>query len=302
MQTDCIQPFLFEHLDIRGALVSLDVTWQALTAQRDYPVNVARLLGEMSAVTTLISANLKQPGRMTFQLRGEGAINLLVLDCDEQLRLRGMARWDATRLRQDSTLPDLLGVGQLGDSQLGGGQLLLSLDTVAMRQPYQSLVPMQGDSIAAIFEHYLTLSEQQPTRLLLAANAQRAVGMLVQKMPDADKCDADGWNRVQHLLATLKSDEHLLLPPLDLLSRLFPDEEIRVFAPRAVSYHCPEDWEKIHAMLRSLGREECEAVLRETINPYPGKIHVRDDICNRDYFVVEAELDAIFDAPAHRLH
>jgi len=292
MQTDCIQPFLFEHLDIRGALVSLDVTWQGLTAQRDYPVNVAQLLGEMSAVTTLISANLKQPGRMTFQLRGEGAINLLVLDCDEQLRLRGMARWDASRLRQEAALPELL----------GDGQLLLSLDTATMRQPYQSFVPMQGDSIALIFEHYLTLSEQQPTRLLLAANTQRAVGLLVQKMPEADKCDADGWNRVQHLLATLKSDEHLLLPPLDLLSRLFPEEKIRVFTPRAVSHHCPEDWEKIHSMLRSLGREECEAVVREASNPHPGKIHIRDDICNRDYFVDAAELDAIFDAPAHRLH
>jgi molecular chaperone Hsp33 len=287
MQTDCVQPFLFEHLDIRGALVSLDQTWRELAAERDYPADVARILGEMSAVTTLISANLKQPGRMTFQLRGDGAINLLVLDCDEQLRLRGMARWNAETLQPGETLPRLL----------GDGQLLLSLDAVAMRQPYQSFVPMQGDSVAAIFEHYLTLSEQQPTRLVLAANDHRAVGLLLQKLPESDLKDSDGWNRISHLIATLKADEQLAHSPHDLLHRLFPHEEIRVFAPRAVSHHCPEDWEKIHAMLRSLGRAECEAIVRDH-----GEIHVRDDICNRDYGVLPDELDAMFDAPAHRLH
>jgi molecular chaperone Hsp33 len=287
MQTDCVQPFLFEHLDIRGALVSLDQTWRELAAERDYPADVARILGEMSAVTALIAANLKQPGRMTFQLRGDGAINLLVLDCDEQLRLRGMARWNAESLQPGETLPKLL----------GDGQLLLSLDAAAMRQPYQSFVPMQGDSVAAIFEHYLTLSEQQPTRLVLAANDQRAVGLLLQKMPESDLKDSDGWNRISHLIATLKADEQLTHSPLDLLHRLFPHEEIRVFAPRAVSHHCPEDWVKIHAMLRSLGREECETILRDK-----GEIHVRDDICNRDYRIVATDLDAMFDAPAHRLH
>ncbi|MDP2787032.1 MAG: Hsp33 family molecular chaperone HslO [Pseudomonadota bacterium] len=301
MQTDCVQPFLFEHLAIRGALVTLDKTWRDLAAGRDYPANVTRILGEMSAVTTLIAANLKQAGRMTFQLRGAGPINLLVLDCDggndAQLQIRGMARWDAQTLRQDAALPALL----------GDGQLLLTLDAVAMRQPYQSFVPMQGDSVAAIFEHYLTLSEQQPTRLILAANATRAVGLLLQKMPDTElpdsaQHDADGWNRIQHLLGTLQADEQLAQPPLDLLRRLFPAEDVRVFAPRPVSHHCPQDWEKIHAMLRSLGRAECDAMLHDESEGHAGEIHVRDDICNHDYWIDAADLDAIFAAPAHRMH
>lgn len=287
MQTDCVQPFLFEHLDIRGALVSLDQSWRELAAGRDYPDDVARVLGEMSAVTTLIAANLKQPGRMTFQLRGDGAINLLVLDCDEQLHLRGMARWNDKKLAQCVQLPDLL----------GDGKLLLSLDAAAMRQPYQSFVPMQGDNVAAIFEHYLTLSEQQPTRLVLAADSRRAAGLLLQKLPDADLRDADGWNRIGHLLGTLSAAELLAQAPIELLHRLFPEEEVRVFMSRAVTHHCPEDREKIHAMLRSLGRAECEAILRQE-----GEIHVRDDICNRDYRIVADELDAMFAAPAHRLH
>jgi molecular chaperone Hsp33 len=287
MQTDCVQPFLFEHLDIRGALVSLDRAWLDLTAGRDYVPAVRELLGEMSAVTCLISANLKQPGRMTFQLRGDGAVNLLVLDCDEQLRLRGMARSQVDAVMED------LPVRQL----LGDGQLLLTLDAPDMRQPYQSLVPLEGDSIAAIFENYLNLSEQQPTRLLLAADAKCAVGLFVQKLPDADHKDPDGWNRVMHLLDTLTPAEHLAHGPLDLLRRLFPEEDVRVFAARPVTHHCPDDPEKIHAMLRGLGRAECDAILLDK-----GEIHVRDDICNRDYRFDAEAVEFLFAAPSQRMH
>ena len=284
---DCVQPFLFEHLDIRGALASLDGAWRDLAAGRDYPAPVRDLLGEMSAVTCLITANLKQPGRMTFQLRGDGAVNLLVLDCDERLHLRGMAR---RREGADSTaasVPELL----------GDGRLLLTLDAEGMRQPYQSLVFLEGDSLAAIFEHYLNLSEQQPTRLALAADGRRAAGLLLQKLPDADHKDPDGWNRIQHLLGTLSHAELLAHPPLELLRRLFPEEDIRVFPPRPVRHHCPEDPEKIHAMLRSLGRAECDAILAEK-----GEIHVRDDICNRDYHFDAAALEALFAAPSRDMH
>ena len=287
MHSDCVQPFLFEHLDIRGALVSLDRSWRELAAGRDYPQAVLKLLGEMSAVTCLIAANLKQPGRMTFQLRGDGEVNLLVLDCDEQLRLRGMARGREAGVAGNPTARQLL----------GNGQLLLTLDAEGMRQPYQSLVPLEGDGIAAIFEHYLNLSEQQPTRLLLAADDRRAVGLLAQKLPDADRKDEDGWNRVMRLLDTLTPAEHLAHSPLDLLRRLFPEEDTRVFAPRPVSHHCPDDPEKIHAMLRGLGRAECDAILKDK-----GEIHVRDDICNRDYRFDAEALKAVFAAPGHRMH
>jgi molecular chaperone Hsp33 len=282
-----IHPFLFERLDIRGAIVSLDAAWRSLLAGRGYPAPVANMLGEISAVATLIAANLKQPGRMTFQLRGEGPVNLLVLDCDEQLRLRGVAHWKPEAGRARQSVPELL----------GHGQLALTLDTAGMRQPYQSLVPLVGDNIADIFEHYLTQSEQQPTRLMLAAGPERAVGLFLQKLPSADARDPDGWNRIQHLLATLSPAEMLGRATLDLLRQVFPEEDIRVFAARPVTHHCPEDWEKVQNMLRSLGRAECDTILREK-----GEIVIRDDICNRDYHLDGQAVAALFEPPSPTLH
>jgi len=287
---DSVTRFLFEGLDIRGALVHLGPCWQSLQKGRGYGPVEARLLGEMAAVTVLIAAQLKQPGRLTFQLRGEGPISLLIMDCDEQLRLRGMAR--AAPGLTPAPVPQLLGADK-------GGQLMLNLDFPTARHPYQSFVPLVGDSIASIFEHYLEQSEQLPARLFLAASGQAACCLFLQKMPGADALDPDGWTRISHLAATMKQDELLELDAATLLSRLFHEEilqgeqdgskGVRLYDPRPVTHHCPEDREKVENMLLALGREEAEAILAEH-----GEILVKDDICNREYHFTPEEIAALF--------
>lgn len=273
-----VRGFLFEQLDIRGAWVQLGADWRAMTAGRNYPEPVLELLGQLAVVTTLITGNLKQAGRLTFQLRGDGAVSLLVMDCDEQLRLRGMAR-SAPELDAGS-LPALL----------GDGALTLTLDAAGMRQPYQSFVPLQGDTLAAVFEHYLMQSEQTPTRLWLAAKHETAAGLFLQALPGAGLRDPDGWNRLQILADTVRPDELTGLGAIKLIERLFPEEDVRVYDPRPVTYHCPYDPEKIHAMLRSVGRTECEAILAEQ-----GEIRVHDEICNHEYVLDAAAVAALFE-------
>lgn len=272
-----VRGFLFEALDIRGAWVRLDQTWRDMIAGRAYALPTVALLGELAAVTALIASNLKHRGRLTFQLRGAGAVDRLVMDCDEALRLRGMAHEAA----EVEVLPL--------KTVLGEGFLTLTLDTPDMRQPYQSQVPLVGETLAEVFEHYLAQSEQQPARLWLAADAQTAAGMFLQALPGAAARDEDGWNRVQTLAATLTAGELLRLNSIELLGRLFAEEDVRVFDPRPVTWHCPEDWGKILSMLRSLGRDECEAIVRDM-----GEIHVHDDICNRDYHLSGADVKSLF--------
>lgn len=271
--------FLFEQLDIRGAWVQLGPDWRAMTAGRHYAEPVEELLGQLAVVTTLITANLKQAGRLTFQLRGDGDVSLLVMDCDEQLRLRGMAR----------ATPDVA-AGNV-TTLLGKGAMTLTLDTEALRQPYQSHVPLQGDTLAAVFEHYLEQSEQTPTRLWLAANHETAAGLFLQALPGAKMRDADGWNRVQILADTVRADELLELGSIKLIERLFPEEDVRVYDPRPVSHHCPYDLAKIHAMLVSVGQAECESIIAEQ-----GEIRVHDDMCNHEYVLDAAAVGALFTA------
>lgn len=275
--SDAVQRFLLEDLDIRGAVVQLESCWQAIRTGRNAPPAVDSLLGQMCGVTAIISANLKQAGRLTFQLSGHGPVSMLVIDCSQALNLRGYARHADTGAA--TNLRDLL----------GDGRLMMTLDVESAREPWQSMVPVEADSIAGVFEHYLAQSEQQPAVLMLAANGERVGGLFLQKLPGADMKDADGWNRVEQLARTLKDEELLGLPAEDLLTRLFHEENVRVFSPQPVKHDFPPQPEKIADMLRSLGQAEIERILSEQ-----GEIHVRDDLSNHDYRLSSDEARALF--------
>ena len=281
---DAVCSFLFEDLDIRGALVQLGSAWRGLYAGRNYAPATRQLLGEMTAVTALLGSQMKSPGRLSFQIQGHGAIRLMLVDCNEQLQLRGVAK--APEDLQPAPVPQLL----------GDGKLVLTLQDKSGSQPYQSMVPLEGETVAAIFENHLQQSAQQPARLWLSTDDVVACGLFLQKLPQADERDADGWNRVQILAATLQPGD-LALPPKTLLSRLFPEEAVRLFTPRTASYHCPRDEAKVLDMLRALGREELQAIIVEH-----GAVVIHDDICNHEYRFGPDVIEQLFPAPTRTLH
>ena len=51
--SDYYRPFLFEDLDIRGAVARLGPAWRAMCHGRDYPPAVRDMLGEMTAVSLI---------------------------------------------------------------------------------------------------------------------------------------------------------------------------------------------------------------------------------------------------------
>lgn len=288
---DAVHRFIFEHLDIRGALVQLGPAWQAMQARRNYVAPVRELLGELAAVAAIIGSNLKTPGRITFQLQGHGPVAMLVMDCDQQLRMRGMARLRPDIQNDAATALVATGIHEL----LGDGQLALNLQT-EQGSPYQSIVPLEGDKVGTVFEHYLTQSEQLPARLWLVANEHTACGLFLQKLPDAEARDHDGWARIETLAATVRDDE-LTLAPTDLLGRLFANEEVRLFSPRPVTWHCPRDEAKVRDMLISLGQDELRAMLADA-----EQISVDDEICGHEYRFGRELLDELFPPAGRVLH
>jgi molecular chaperone Hsp33 len=268
MQTDYVQRFLFEDLDIRGRLVCLTGAWQRMLNGRDYPEDIASLLGHTTALNVLLGANQKGAGRVTLQVQGSGPVRLLVADCTADLQIRGMAAY-----RKEET--PLEGSQR---SLLGDGRLSVTLEDLKSGRFYQSLVPLEGETLEQIFEHYLSQSEQTTTYLRLKADGGALCGLLLEKLPKADARDPDGWNRVIHLASTLTLDETRDAQPYDLLTRVFPEELMRVFRLYAVEYHCPYDESKVKDMLLGLGREEVESILAEQ-----GEVVIRNEMCNHEY-------------------
>ncbi len=285
---DAVHRFLLEDLDIRGALVQLGPSWAATNSRRSYAAPVRNLLGELAAVTALIGSNLKTPGRLSFQMQGHGPVSMLLMDCNEKLHLRGMAKTELVAGAETS-------IASAGDL-IGDGQLVLTLRSNAAQEPYQSIVPLEGDTLATIFERYLEQSQQHPARLWLAATADTACGLFLQKLPEADLRDPDGWNRIEQLAATVHPDE-LALPPETLLTRLFSAEDVRLFAPRPAAWHCPRDEEKARNLLLSLGRAEIEAMLADA-----EIISIEDEICGHEYRFGAEILDELFPPAGRILH
>src|SRR5437660_4064727 len=136
MQTDYVQRFLFEELDIRGRLLCLTGAWQRMLDGRDYPDDIASLLGHTTALNTLLGANQKGAGRVTLQVQGSGPVRLLVADCTADLRIRGMATYEGPTKGAPSER-----------KLLGNGRLAVTLEDAKSGQLYQSLVPLEGETL-----------------------------------------------------------------------------------------------------------------------------------------------------------
>jgi molecular chaperone Hsp33 len=275
---DSLSRFLFEHLPLRGEIVRLDSVWQQVLDRHDYPPILRDMMGELCAAAVLLAATLKLDGAMVLQIHGKGAVKLLVVECSGDLELRATAKWEGEL--QEGTLPDLV----------GDGRFVITLDPKDGGQTYQGIVPLEGDSIADILQGYMSRSEQLETRLWLAADAESAGGMLLQKLPEqAEVHDEDAWGRATQLADTLKSEELLALTAEELVHRLYHEEDIRMFDTQRVAFRCACSRDNVANMLRMIGREEVDQILAER-----EEIEVHCEFCNERYVFDKVDADAVF--------
>jgi molecular chaperone Hsp33 len=300
--SDTLQKFIFDNAAVRGEFVELADTWREVQQHHDYPPAVMTVLGEMLAAAALLTANLKFNGSLVMQVHGDGPVRLLVVECDAQLRLRATAKLaEDVAIAPDASLTALINAH-------GRGRFVITLDPqdkMPGQQPYQGIVPLDGESMSTIIENYMLRSEQLDTRLWVAANAGVARGLLLQKLPrhsggddqtvqaSAEE-DAETWNRAVVLASTLKQEELLATDIGTLMQRLFWEETIRVFDPAQPQFHCSCTREKVGNMLKLLGREEIDSALAEL-----GQLGINCDFCGKHYDFDKVDCAQLFasDAP-----
>src|SRR5262245_39500726 len=198
---DLLHHFLFERLPVRGHLVRLDASWRAAIEHHEYPEAVASALGEAMAASALMAGALKFEGRLSLQFEGPGPVRLVLAQCTHRHAIRGVARHDA--------LPEV-DVTEL----FGNGQLAVTIEQSEGSDRYQGVVPLESEQLATNLEAYFERSEQLPSRLLLAATADRAAGLLLQRVALGDagtgagRAEAeDAWRRIGLLAATVSPKE-----------------------------------------------------------------------------------------------
>lgn len=277
-QHDILQRFLFEDTGVRGVMVSLDATLRAVLDRHNYPPAIHGPLGQAMAAAALLGSTIKFDGSLILQVQGDGPVHMLVAQMTHDGHLRGLARWrgDAEHIAVDD--------------MFGAGRLVITIEPGKGKESYQGIVSLQGTQLAESIDTYFALSEQLPTRVWLAADESRAVGMLIQELPHEER-DPEVWNTVVHLASTVTSKELLHLPANEILYRLFHEEDMRIFEPEPLSFRCTCSRHRIEEVLLALGYDEVHETLREQ-----GAIKVNCEFCNQHYEFDAVDVEALFAA------
>lgn len=287
--SDRLLKFLFHGAPVRGELVRMADSWQQMTAHHDYPAPVKRLLGEMVAAAALLASNIKFNGALVMQVHGDGPVKLLVVEVQPDLALRATAKLRDEPIVDTASMADLI-------NRSGRGRFAITLDPrdpLPGQQPYQGIVPLDGETMAGVLETYMRQSEQLDTKLVLAADDSVSAGLLLQRLPEhggtVANTDEDAWDRATTLGSTLRREELLQLPPEAVMRRLYGQERLDPQATLVPRFACRCSRERIGRMLISLGREEVDSIIEEMKS-----VTVTCDFCSRQYSFDVVDIAQLF--------
>ena len=292
---DLAAAFQIEGWPVRGRLVRLAATIDAILSAHNYPEPVAALLGEACALAALVGSSLKFEGRLIVQAQGDGPVRYVVADYDTQGHMRGYCRFD-----EDEVAAASQGFARPGArSLLGQGVFVMTLDRGPDFERTQGITPIEGESLSLAAEHYFQQSEQIPTRVRLSVGSVvtdagagwRAGGALIQLIAgdDARGSTEEAWDRSRALFQTLGDDELLdpTITPETLLFRLFHEDGVRLEDARALVAQCRCSRDRIAGVLTSFKVEE-----RAEMVEADGKIRVTCEYCATVYELEPEEITA----------
>nr|MDJ0941447.1 Hsp33 family molecular chaperone HslO [Woeseiaceae bacterium] len=197
----------------------------------------------------------------TMQIQGAGDLRMLVMQCTSDLELRGMAT------------PAPTVTAKSFDQLMESAHCAITVD--AGDRPYQGIVEVNRDSLAASLENYFIRSVQVPSHVVLVSDDTMSGGILLQQMP-GQSMNEDDWNRLGFLAATLTAGDFPDATGVDLIRKLFNEDDIRVFDGHEVAFRCRCTQGRAEEVLRMLGEEETQSAIEEQ-----GSIEVTCEYCGR---------------------
>ena len=275
---DSLIRYTFANVPVRGELVQLEQSYQRLVAGHDYPAQVRNLLGELMAVTSLLSATLKFDGHINLQLQGNGALNFATVNGSQQQELRGVAR--LTRAPENDSFAELVG---------DKAYLMITLSPHEGER-YQGVVEVKAtdSGLGQVVERYFTQSEQLRTRVWLHANAERVGAIFLQALPGQEDDSAQGFDHLATLTDTITADELNQLEANVVLHRLYHEDDVIVYEPMAVRFFCGCSHERSMNALYSVPLDELKDIIQTD-----GEIRLTCDYCLAEYVYDESDLAAI---------
>lgn len=287
LKTDVALGVTIPARNARGRVARIGPALDAILSSHNYPAPIEHLLGEALVLTALLGSMLKEPeGQVTLQAQTEnGIVDLLVCDYLGG-QLRGYVRHDAARLADAGPNPSLFAL-------FGKGYLAITFDHPVMKERYQGIVPLEGDSLAKAAESFFAQSEQIPSVVRLAAErlseGWSAGGLLFQHLPEGEegrerlhtRLDHPDWPHVAILAGSVKPEELTdpALPLDDIVWRLFHEEaEVRTLDPLPLSRGCRCNPDYVRSVVARFPQEE-----RAEMAGPDGLIRVDCEFCSQSF-------------------
>ncbi|MDC9503853.1 MULTISPECIES: Hsp33 family molecular chaperone HslO [unclassified Pseudoalteromonas] len=280
MQQDLLHRYLFDKLDVRGELVQIEHAYNEMIANHNYPEPVKALLGELLVATCLLTATLKFEGEIAVQLQGDGPVKYAVINGDDKQNMRGIARMQSEV--SGTTVKELV----------GKGYMVITI-TPTKGERYQGIVPLEHDTLSKCIESYFEQSEQLKTRLWFATDTTegkaKACGLFLQVLPVDKQKSINDFTHLEALSDTIKREELLELDANTVLTRLYHEDNPRVFDPQAITFKCGCSREKTITALVNVGQQ---ALLDDVAEN--GAVNISCHYCLKEYVFYEQDIKNIF--------
>ncbi|HAO60290.1 MAG TPA: Hsp33 family molecular chaperone HslO [Psychrobacter sp.] len=304
--TDLRQRFFIADSPVRGDVVRLQHSYATITAQKEYPESIKRLLGEMLTAASLLIGTLKIDGTLSIQLQSSDESSLLnwaMAECDQSGIIRALASWKneteeqqqawANKASADEAFAELGAVGK--------GVMFINIQP-AKGEAYQGIVERSHNNLAECLAHYQLQSAQIPTLINLACDGLQAGGILVQMLPrtaeeqyqveqdETAGIDDDLWTRLTLLTRTVKFEELTTLDANEIIYRLYNEESVVAPDPVALEFGCTCSRDKCEAAIAQIG--EAEAL--EIVEEQGGTFEMDCGFCGSIYKFNKADIEEIF--------
>jgi molecular chaperone Hsp33 len=274
-QFDQLHRYIFDKANVRGELVQLQKSYQSILAVQDYPPVIQRLLGELMAATSLLTATLKFEGDIAVQLQSDGVLTYAVINATHDQKLRGVARWD----QAVTTLPETL-------QELAPQGLLVITITPEEGERYQGMVALDKPTLAECLEAYFMQSEQLATKIILKSQGENeqamAGGLFLQVLPTSSESsnfqERPEFIHLSTLTQTITADELLSLSAEDVLHRLYHQEELKQYQPQNIIFKCTCSKERSAAAIAKVDKQELLNIVAED-----GAVRLNCQYCRTEY-------------------
>lgn len=305
---DMRQRFYFEQSPVRGDVVRIKDSLNTILQQKDYPIALQKLLGEMLVAASLLIGTLKIEGRLSIQLQNsateahedsdtqsnEDSLKWAMAECDHQGHIRGLAEWRGDWQSLHTANDAFAKLGKVGE-----GVLFINIQPNAaygtQAEGYQGIVERVADNLADCLAHYQQQSVQIPTLINLACDGEQAGGIVLQLLPrtteeEHETIDNDLFPRLKILTRTLKADELTTLPANEILYRLYHEEDVVTAEPTPLSFACTCSQAKSELAIFQLGKDHALEVADEQ----GGELALDCGFCGHVYRFDKDDIKQIF--------